>query len=149
NKLHFNQFSLKKINEEATLEEKNGYEFTFTGNGEGAIFTLETEDKEVIQTVTVNKNSLATFTNVPVGTFYLKEKQPSSEDYVGSSETYRIISTLKGVQVYDSKGQLLGETMNEETREEEESIDQTEEPDSKEPKKDEPIVLLEIKNHLV
>lgn len=149
NKLHFNQFSLKKINEEATLEEKNGYEFTFTGNGEGAIFTLETEDKEVIQTVTVDKDSLATFTNVPVGTFYLKEKQPSSEKYVGSSETYQIISTLKGVQAYDSKGQLLGETMNEETSEEEESIEQTEEPDSKEPTKDEPIVLLELKNHLV
>ncbi|OSQ81432.1 SpaA isopeptide-forming pilin-related protein, partial [Listeria monocytogenes] len=144
NKLHFNQFSLKKINEEATLEEKNGYDFTFTGNGEGAIFTLETEDKEVIQTVTVNKDSLATFTNVPVGMFYLKEKQPSSENYVGSSETYQIISTLKGVQAYDSKGQLLGETS-----EEEEFIEQTEEPDSKEPKKDEPIVLLEIKNHLV
>ncbi|ELS0477854.1 LPXTG cell wall anchor domain-containing protein [Enterococcus faecalis] len=149
NKLHFNQFSLKKINEEATLEEKNGYDFNFTGNGEGAIFTLETEDKEVIQTVTVNKDSLATFTHVPVGTFYLKEKQPSSENYVGSSETYQIISTLKGVQAYDSRGQLLGETMNDETSEEEESIDQTEEPDSKEPKNDEPIVLLELKNHLV
>lgn len=145
NKLHFNQFSLKKVNEEATLEEKNGYDFTFTGNGKGAIFTLETEDMEVIQTVTVNKDSLATFTNVPVGTFYLKEKQPSSENYVGSYETYQIISTLKGVQAYDSKGQLLDETMNEE----EESIEQTEEPDSKEPTKDEPIVLLELKNHLV
>lgn len=149
NKLHFNQFSLKKVNEEATLEETNGYDFTFTGDGRGAIFTLETEDKEVIQTVTVNEDSLATFTNVPVGTFYLKEKQPSSEDYVGSSETYQIVSTLKGVQAYDSNGQLLGETMNEETSEEEESIEQTEAPDSKEPTTDEPIILLELKNHLV
>ena len=148
NKLHFNQFSLKKVNEEAILEENNGYDFTFTGNGEGAIFTLETEDKEVIQTVTVGKDSLAMFTNIPVGTFYLKEKQPSSEDYVGSSETYQIVSTLKGVQAYDSKGQLLGEVMNEETSEEG-TIEQTEEPDSKEPTKDEPIVLLELKNHLV
>ncbi|WP_233638317.1 SpaA isopeptide-forming pilin-related protein [Carnobacterium maltaromaticum] len=41
NKLHFNQFSLKKVNEEATLKEKNGYDFTFTGNGKGAIFTLK------------------------------------------------------------------------------------------------------------
>ena len=53
NKLHFNQFSLKKVNEEATLKEKNGYDFAFTGNGEGAVFTLETEKKEVIQTVSV------------------------------------------------------------------------------------------------
>ncbi|CAK20185.1 SpaA isopeptide-forming pilin-related protein [Listeria welshimeri] len=149
NKLHFNHFSLKKVNEEATLEEKNGYDFTFTGNGKDAIFTLETEDKEVIQTVTVDKDSLAMFTNVPVGTFYLKEKQPSSESYVRSSETYKIVSTLKGVQAYDSKGQLLGEAMNEETSEEEEETEQTEESDSKEPIKDEPIVLLEIKNHLV
>lgn len=145
NKLHFNHFSLKKVNEDATLEEKNGYDFTFTENGKDAIFTLETEDKEVIQTVTVDKDSLAMFTNVPVGTFCLKEKQPSSESYVRSSETYKIVSTLKGVQAYDSKGQLLGEAMNEE----EESIEQTEEPNSKEPTKDEPIVLLELKNHLV
>ncbi|MDQ8446030.1 SpaA isopeptide-forming pilin-related protein, partial [Enterococcus faecium] len=75
NKLHFNQFSLKKVNEEATLKEKNGYDFAFTGNGKGTIFTLENEEKEVIQTVTVDEQSLATFTNIPVGTFYLKEKQ--------------------------------------------------------------------------
>lgn len=148
NKLHFNQFSLKKVNEEAILEENNGYDFTFTGNGEGAIFTLETEDKEVIQTVTVGKDSLAMFTNIPVGTFYLKEKQPSSEDYVGSSETYQIVSTLKGVQAYDSKGQLLGEVMNEETSEEG-TIEQTEESASKKPIPDEPILLLKLKNHLV
>lgn len=32
NKLHFNKIALKKINEEAKLAEKEGYEFTLTGN---------------------------------------------------------------------------------------------------------------------
>ncbi|WP_252989620.1 prealbumin-like fold domain-containing protein, partial [Listeria monocytogenes] len=96
------------------MKEKIGYEFAFTGNGKGVIFTLETEGKEVIQTVTVDEQSLATFTNIPVGTFYLKEKQPASEQYVLSPETYQIVSTLKGIQAYDSKGTLLGENFNEE-----------------------------------
>lgn len=141
NKLHFNQFSLKKVNEEATLKEKNGYDFTFTGNGAGATFTLETEEKEVIQTVTVDEKSLATFTNVPVGTFYLKEQKPSSDQYVLSSETVQIVSTLEGVQAYDSKGNLLGETLNEENQEENTSEETETEQDS--------IILLEIKNDLV
>lgn len=61
NKLHLNRFVLKKVNEEAALNELNGYEFTFTGNAEGAVFTLEDEEKQVLQTVTVNEESLAIF----------------------------------------------------------------------------------------
>ncbi|MCB5953351.1 Cys-Gln thioester bond-forming surface protein [Enterococcus sp. BWT-B8] len=75
NKLHLNRFVLKKVNEEATLKELNGYEFTFTGNAEGAVFTLEDEEKQVLQTVTVNEESLAIFENIPVGTFFLKEQK--------------------------------------------------------------------------
>lgn len=151
NKLHFNQFSLKKVNEEATLKEKNGYDFTFTGNGKGAIFTLENEEKEVIQTVTVDEQSLATFTDIPVGTFYLKEKRPASEQYVLSSETYQIVSSLKGIQAYDSKENLLGEILNEEKHEENINKPLTHETTTtEEPQADqEPLLLLEIKNHLV
>lgn len=151
NRLHFNQFSLKKVNEEATLKEKIGYEFAFTGNGKGAIFTLETEEKEVIQTVTVDEQSLATFTNIPVGTFYLKEKQPASEQYVLSPETYQIVSTLKGIQAYDSKGTLLGENFNEEKLEENTNKQLANETTAaEEPQTDrESPLLLEIKNHLV
>lgn len=151
NKLHFNQFSLKKVNEEATLKEKNGYDFTFTGNGKGAIFTLKNKEKKVIQTVTVDEQSLATFTNIPVGTFYLKEKRPASEQYVLSSETYQIVSSLKGVQAYDSKGNLLGEILNEEQQEENINKPSTNETTTiEEPQADqEPLLLLEIKNHLV
>lgn len=151
NRLHFNQFSLKKVNEEATLKEKIGYEFAFIGNGKGAIFTLETEEKEVIQTVTVDEQSLATFTNIPVGMFYLKEKQPASEQYVLSPETYQIVSTLKGIQAYDSKGTLLGENFNEEKLEENTNKQLANETTpAEEPQTDqESPLLLEIKNHLV
>lgn len=151
NRLHFNQFSLKKVNEEATLKEKIGYEFAFIGNGKGAIFTLETEEKEVIQTVTVDEQSLATFSNIPVGMFYLKEKQPASEQYVLSPETYQIVSTLKGIQAYDSKGTLLGENFNEEKLEENTNKQLANETTAaEEPQTDqESPLLLEIKNHLV
>lgn len=151
NKLHFNQFSLKKVNEEATLKERSGYDFAFTGNGKGTIFTLENEEKEVIQTVTLDEQSLATFTNIPVGTFYLKEKQSASEQYVLSPETYQIVSTLKGIQAYDSKGTLLSEILNEEKKEENPNKPLTNETTPvEEPQTDqEPLLLLEIKNHLV
>ncbi|EAF0859633.1 LPXTG cell wall anchor domain-containing protein [Listeria monocytogenes] len=151
NKLHFNQFSLKKVNEEATLKERSGYDFAFTGNGKGTIFTLENEEKEVIQTVTVDEQSLATFTNIPVGTFYLKEKQSASEQYVLSPETYQIVSTLKGIQAYDSKGTLLSEILNEEKKEENPNKPLTNETTPvEEPQTDqEPLLLLGIKNHLV
>ncbi|WP_244897501.1 MSCRAMM family protein [Enterococcus thailandicus] len=86
NKLHLNRFVLKKLNEEATLNELDGYEFTFTGNAEGAVFTLEDEEKQVLQTVTVNEESLAIFENIPVGTFFLKEQKTSSDKYVLSPE---------------------------------------------------------------
>ncbi|MFI3805589.1 SpaA isopeptide-forming pilin-related protein [Vagococcus fluvialis] len=154
NKLHFNQFSLKKINEEATLKEKNGYDFAFTGNGEGAIFTLETEDKEVIQTVVVDKDSLTTFNQVPVGTFYLKEEKTSSDVYVLSSETYKIISTLKGIQAFDQSGELLGEILNKEVDKEvpEETKDEltTDSSSELEAENESPKPpLLEINNRLV
>src|SRR5699024_6419429 len=120
-------------------------------NGKGTIFTLENEEKEVIQTVTVDEQSLATFTNIPMGTFYLKEKQPASEQYALSPETYQIISTLKGIQAYDSKGTLLSEILNEEKQEENTHKQLTNETTpTEEPQTDqEPLLLLEIKNHLV
>lgn len=110
NKLHLNQFTLKKRNEQAILTEKNGYQFTFDGNGENAEFTLEDENKAVIQTVNINKESLGTFENIPVGTFYLKETATSSDDFVLSKETIRIESTLEGVKAYDEQDNLLGES---------------------------------------
>ncbi len=64
NKLHLNRFVLKKVNEEAILKELKGYEFGFTGNAEGAVFTLEDDEQQVIQTVTVNEESLAVFDNI-------------------------------------------------------------------------------------
>ncbi len=105
----------------------------------------------MIQTVTVDEQSLATFTNIPVGMFYLKEKQPASEQYVLSPETYQIVSTLKGIQAYDSKGTLLGENFNEEKLEENTNKRfANETTPAEEPQTDqESPLLLEIKNHLV
>ncbi|MEC5316264.1 SpaA isopeptide-forming pilin-related protein [Enterococcus casseliflavus] len=134
NKLHLNRFVLKKVNEEATLKELNGYEFTFTGNAEGAVFTLEDEEKPVLQTVTVSEQSLAIFENIPVGTFFLKEQKTSSDKYkyVLSSDVNTVASTKEGVEIFSIEDELLGSTIQtlEETQEEE-------------------TILLEVKNHLV
>ncbi|MDO5717238.1 MAG: SpaA isopeptide-forming pilin-related protein, partial [Tissierellia bacterium] len=94
---------------------------------------------------------LATFTNLPVGTFYLKEKQSASEQYVLSPETYQIVSTLKGIQAYDSKGTSLSEILNKEKKEENPNKPLTNEntPVEKPQTYQEPLLLLEIKNHLV
>lgn len=134
NKLHLNRFVLKKVNEEATLKELNGYEFTFTGNAEGAVFTVEDEEKPVLQTVTVSEQSLAIFENIPVGTFFLKEQKTSSDKYkyVLSSDVNTVASTKEGVEIFSIEDELLGSTIQtlEETQEEE-------------------TILLEVKNHLV
>lgn len=151
NKLHFNHFSIKKINEEATLKEKEGFEFAYTGNGKGAIFTLSDEKEKVLQEVTVDDQSLATFNQIPVGTFYLKEKRTSADNYVLSPETYKIISTKDGVEAYDEAGKLVGTSVKDTQplpldSEKDEPTDTTEEePDEEEP----PLLLFEVKNDLV
>lgn len=135
NQLHFNQFGLKKTNEEATLIPDEGYEFQWTGNGAGAVFTLETAENQVIQTVKTGEDSIALFENIPVGTFYLKETQPSSEKYVLSTETFTILSTKEGIQIFSESGELVGSSIAEDN----ENIDI----------EDELIVLFEVKNHLI
>jgi Predicted outer membrane protein len=114
NELHFNIFSLKKLNEVATLEEKLGYQYDYTGNGKGAIFTLSDEAGNVIHTVTVNDNSLATFHYIPVGTFFVKEKKPSSSEYLSTDRVWKIISSKDGIQVYDEQETLISNQSSEE-----------------------------------
>lgn len=135
NQLHFNQFGLKKVNEDATLFPKEGYEFQWTGNGAGAVFTLETAENQVIQTVKTEEDSIALFENIPVGTFYLKETQPSSEKYVLSTETFTILSIKEGVQIFSESGELVGSSIAEDN----EDVDI----------EDELIVLFEVRNHLI
>ncbi|MGX7420450.1 SpaA isopeptide-forming pilin-related protein [Carnobacterium gallinarum] len=110
NKLHLNKFTIKKLNETATLKEKDGYQFAFDGSGKEATFTLEDENKTVIQTVKIDEHSLGTFENIPVGTYYLKEKATSSDDFILNTETIRIESTLEDIKAYDEKDKLLGES---------------------------------------
>ncbi|MFW7431777.1 SpaA isopeptide-forming pilin-related protein [Vagococcus carniphilus] len=79
NKLHLNDFSIKKVNEQAIFDKETGMEFNFDKLGTGAIFTLEDEAGEIIQEVTIDEDGIGTFTSIPVGTFFMKEKTQSSE----------------------------------------------------------------------
>lgn len=109
NTLHFNQFTIKKVNETATFDKETGIAFHYDTLGAGAIFTLENRKGEVIQEVTITKDGLGSFDNIPVGTFYLKETAPSSDQYLVSAETIRIESTKGGIQAFNEKEELLGE----------------------------------------
>ncbi|MGK4059180.1 SpaA isopeptide-forming pilin-related protein [Loigolactobacillus coryniformis] len=109
NKLHFNEFTFKKINETAKLVEDKGYQFTFDGNAKGAVFELLDKDKKVIQTTTIDDKSIGAFKNVPVGTFYLREKTPSATNLVFTKDLTKIVSTKTGITVYDAKGQLISQ----------------------------------------
>jgi LPXTG-motif cell wall-anchored protein len=110
NKLHFNAFTLKKVNEHANFDKEHGLSFTYDTLGTGASFTLETKDGEVMQEVTIDKDGLGIFETIPVGTFYLKEKAPSSDKLILSKDVIRIESTKDGIKAYDKDNQLLGES---------------------------------------
>lgn len=109
NKLHFNEFTFKKINETAKLVEDKGYQFTFDGNAKGAVFELLDKDKKVIQTTTIDDKSIGSFKNVPVGTFYLREKTPSATNLVLTKDLTKIVSTKTGITAYNAKGQLISQ----------------------------------------
>lgn len=109
NTLHFNEFSIKKVNEQAVFDKEAGITFNYDSLGTGAIFTLEDEVGEIIQEVKIDKDGIGTFSNVPVGTFYLKEKATSSDNYVLSDAVIRIESTKEGIKAYDENNALLGE----------------------------------------
>lgn len=131
NKLHFNDFKIKKFNEKAIFDKENGITFTYDTLGTGAVFALENEDGEVLKEVTITKDGLGTFSQIPVGTFYLKETASSSDQYLVSKEVIRIESTKDGIKAFNEKNELLGEqpaTTEEET---------------------EATILFEIKNYLV
>ncbi|EAE4171293.1 hypothetical protein E1U17_15505, partial [Listeria monocytogenes] len=113
NKLHFNEFRIKKTNEQATLKNKNGYEFNYDGLGTGAEFTLEDKGGKVLQTVSIDKDPIGTFSNIPVGTFYLKEKSPSSDYYLPLDSIIQITSTKEGIKATDTDGKMIGEQFSE------------------------------------
>ncbi|MGX7410462.1 SpaA isopeptide-forming pilin-related protein [Enterococcus avium] len=110
NKLHFNAFILKKVNEHANFDKEHGLTFTYDTLGTGSSFTLETKDGEVMQEVAIDKDGLGVFETIPVGTFYLKEKAPSSDKLILSKDVIRIESTKDGIKAYDKDNQLLGES---------------------------------------
>ncbi len=109
NTLHFNEFSIKKVNEHAIFDKETGMTFDYSLLGTGAVFTLEDESGEVIQEVTIDEDGIGVFENIPVGTFYLKETAPSDAYYLLRDETIRIESTKDGVKAFDENNQLIGE----------------------------------------
>ena len=101
---------MKKVNEQAFFDKETGVTFTYDTLGTGAVFTLETKDGDMMQEVTITKDGLGVFKNVPVGTFYLKEKAPSSDEFVLSEDVIRIESTKDGIKAYDKDDKLIGES---------------------------------------
>lgn len=130
NKLHFNEFTIKKVNETAHFDKETGVEFAYDALGTGAVFALENKDGEVLQEVTITKDGLGVFTNIPVGTFYLKEKAPSSDQYLVSKDVIRIESTKEGIKAFNAENELLGEQPV--------SLEETE-----------ATILFEVKNYLI
>lgn len=113
NRLHFNRFTMKKVNESATFDPTAGISFDYSNLGTGAVFTLEDETGTVLQEVTVDKEGLAVFDSISVGTFFLKEKAATSDNYRLSEEKIRIESTKDGIQAFDKNTALLGEQSTE------------------------------------
>lgn len=113
NKLHFNKISFKKLNENPILNGSDGYSFDFNGVAKGATFTLEDENHNILQTISIDDTSTGKLKNIPVGTFYLKEKSPSSNSYLPFEKVIKLESSKKGVKAYiDDK--LIGEQANDE-----------------------------------
>ncbi|STB42759.1 SpaA isopeptide-forming pilin-related protein [Clostridium perfringens] len=126
NKLQLNGFKIKKINEKAIKNKRNEFSFEFTELGQGAKFILEDKKGDIIQELTIGKDSIGEFNNIPVGTFYLKEKETSNDKYILSNKVIRIESTKEWVKAFDEDNNLISEKNNNENK-----------------------ILLEIKNELI
>ena len=107
NELHFNEFQFRKVNEKAILKEKEEFQFTYSDLAKGAVFTLENEAGELIQTIEIDKESMGVVKNLPVGTFFLKEVKPSDDRFVLSDQVIKLVSTKEGVQAFDEEGNEL------------------------------------------
>ncbi len=106
NKLHLNEFSILKINEEARFD--NGeYIFEMVGNGKGAKFSLEDLEGNVLQIIDVEDDSKAHFKNIPVGEFFIREVKTSSSEYLLSDEVIKIVSTKEGVVAYNTSNEEI------------------------------------------
>ncbi|MDG6893399.1 SpaA isopeptide-forming pilin-related protein [Clostridium perfringens] len=112
NKLQLNSFKIKKINEKAIQNKRNGFSFEFTELGKGAKFILEDKKGDIIQEVTIGKDSIGEFNNIPVGIFYLKEKETSNDKYILSNKVIRIESTKEGIRAFDEDNNLISEKNN-------------------------------------
>jgi Predicted outer membrane protein len=101
NKLYLTDVSFEKINESATLKEKEGYTYDHDKLGTGAIFELLNTDNEILQSVTIGEDGIGTWTDLTVGTYYQREVSASDDSFVVSKELIKIVVTKNGVSIYD------------------------------------------------
>lgn len=113
NKLHFNNFKISKVNEKLIKDENGEFKFEFSESGKGAKFTLESEKGEILQEVTIDEKSIGEFRNIPVGTFYLREKETSNDKYILDENKIRIESSKEGIKAFDSNNNLISNINNE------------------------------------
>lgn len=106
NKLHLNEFSILKINEEARFDDGE-YIFEMVGNGKGAKFSLEDLEGNVLQIIDVEDDSKAHFKNIPVGEFFIREVKTSSSEYLLSDEVIKIVSTKEGIVAYNTSNEEI------------------------------------------
>ena len=107
NRLFLTDITFMKQNEIATLVDGSGYAFSYDIPGTGAVFELLDMDFTVIQTLTIGKDGLGTWTDLTVGTYYQREIAPSSGEYLLQEETLRIVVTKESVTVYDENNHEL------------------------------------------
>ncbi|MBC2149801.1 LPXTG cell wall anchor domain-containing protein [Listeria booriae] len=112
NKLFLTDVSFKKVNEIPSFDKNNALHYTKTEAGAGAQFELLNENRQVIQTTTINKNGIGSWEKLPTGTYYQRETATSSNNYVLSKEEVKLIVTKDGTTAFDSKNQPLRKETN-------------------------------------
>lgn len=111
---YYNDFSIQKLNETYSIVDGN-YEYEMNGVASNVIFTLENVNGEVFRTVETDENGILNFSKIPLGIFYLKETQSTSNDYILSEEVLRVESTRNDLKVFNnvSNEQLQSVSENE------------------------------------
>lgn len=112
NKLHMNAFKFRKVNERATLIEKEGFLFEYKDIARNTIFSLEDEQGDVVQTIKIDNDSVGTIKDLPVGIFFLKEEKTSSDQFVLSNQTIKIVSTKEGITAFDETGKEMTQDLS-------------------------------------
>lgn len=99
---YYNDFSIHKLNETYTIE-NDSFQYEMTEPATNVIFTLENNDGYVIRNVESDETGILSFNDIPLGTFYLKEIQTSTDDYILTGEVLRVESTRGQIKIFNDK----------------------------------------------